>query len=174
MSTPDEAAGSPGSEPPSAWDPPGQRPAGPSGQHPAGAAPPFGAPSNGPPAYGSPAYGPPAYGPPAYGPTPAWGPAPGDEAFGPPGQSEAKAVVALVLSVVSFVVCPLLPAVAALVLASLARRDIEASGGRLTGLGLVKAAQILSWINIALVVLVLLAVAGFAMVGTSTQTVTTY
>jgi hypothetical protein len=53
---------------------------------------------------------------------------------------------------VSFVVCPLIPAIVALVLASSADAEIRASGGRLTGEGLNKAAKIISWINIGLTV----------------------
>lgn len=42
--------------------------------------------------------------------------------------------MALVLAIGSFVVSPLIPAIVALVLAPGAKRDIGASGGRLTGL----------------------------------------
>jgi len=135
VSTPQEPTepGRPG------WDPP------------AGSGPP---PGYGPPAgYGpQPGYGPPGYGPPGYG------------GYGPGGQqTEGKAITALVLAIASFLLCPLIPAVVALFLAGAARRDIDASGGRLTGEGLITATRVLSWVNIALsvvaVALVVLAVA---------------
>ncbi len=109
-----------------------------------------------PPGYGQPAgYGPPpGYGAPAgYGQPPGWG-APG--AGGPPQETESKAIIALVLSIVSFFLCPVLPAIAALVLASSSRRDIDASGGRLGGEGMVTAAKIISWLNIGMWVLIVL------------------
>jgi len=67
-----------------------------------------------------------------------------------PPQTEGSAVAALVCSIVSFVLCPVIPAIAALVIAPGARRKIDASNGRLTGLGLLTAAKWVSWINIVL------------------------
>jgi hypothetical protein len=60
--------------------------------------------------------------------------------------------VALVLSIASFVVCPLIPAVIALVLASQAKQEIAYSGGRVGGDGLVTASRVVAWINIGLCV----------------------
>ncbi len=101
---------------------------------------------------GEPGYGaPPSYGAPGgYGPAPAWGPS--GQGGAPP--TDTKAIVALVLSIGSFVVLPLVPAIIALVLASMSGRDISASGGQLAGAGLVLAAKIISWINIVLCALV--------------------
>ncbi len=70
-------------------------------------------------------------------------------------ETESSAVVALVLAIASFVVCPVIPAVVALVLANNADAAIQASGGRKTGEGLTKAARIVAWINIGLTVGVL-------------------
>ncbi len=70
-------------------------------------------------------------------------------------ETESSAVVALVLAIASFVVCPVIPAVVALVLANNADAAIQASGGRKTGEGLIKAARIVAWINIGLTVGVL-------------------
>jgi Domain of unknown function (DUF4190) len=75
--------------------------------------------------------------------------------YGAP-QTEGLAVGALVLSIVSWVICPLIPAIVALVLASQAKAKIEASGGRLTGLGLCTAARIIAWIHIGLIALLIL------------------
>ena len=65
-------------------------------------------------------------------------------------RTSSNAVVAVVLAICSFLVCPLVPAIVALFLASSAQREIDASGGWVTGDGLVKGARIASWINIGL------------------------
>ena len=62
-------------------------------------------------------------------------------------------MLALVLAIVSYLVCPVISAIVALVLASQASqasRKIRESGGRLEGKGLVTAARVLSWLNLAL------------------------
>ena len=100
------------------------------------------------------------YGPPAGG-TP-FGSAP--LGSGPPAlqgrpETEAKAVVALVLAVAAYTpTVPFLGAVAALVLARMARRDILRSGGAKTGLGLAGWATGLAVLHLVLVALVLLVV----------------
>jgi len=99
-----------------------------------------------PPGY-QPAPGyPPAY-PPAGYPPAGYPPAPG---YGyPPAQTTStKAVVALILSILSWVVCPIIPAIIALVLAKQSNDEIAASGGRVGGEGLNTASKIVSWINI--------------------------
>jgi hypothetical protein len=121
---------------------------------------PFGSPpgpgSSGQPQYGQPQYGQPQYGQPQYGDQSQWGgygppPQPwGGPGPGGPTQTETKAVVALVLAIASWLLIPVVPAVAALFVGSAARRDIDASGGRLTGDGLVTAAKVVAWANIVL------------------------
>lgn len=92
------------------------------------------------------------------------------EASAPPGApapvvgapTSGKATATLVLALVSFVLCPVLPAIAALVIGAQAAREIRESSGRLAGEGLVKAGRIIAIANIVLSVLgfvVLLAVA---------------
>ena len=68
----------------------------------------------------------------------------------PDAAASTNAVVALVLAIVSWVVCPVIPAVVALVLARSATTEIDASGGRVTGRGLVTAARVVAWVNIGL------------------------
>jgi len=93
--------------------------------------------------------------PPAAPPTSAYPPPstpPGYAAT--PGQfpkTSTYAVVSLVLAIGSFVLCPLILSIAALVVASSASKEIEASNGWITGDGMVKAAKIIAWINIAIV-----------------------
>jgi hypothetical protein len=80
-------------------------------------------------------------------------------------------VVALVLAISSFVLFPVVPAVVALFVAAAARRDIDASYGRLGGAGLVTAARVVSWINLGLfLVVVVLGVLLFGFLGVVTST----
>lgn len=158
---PGQPSGYPG---PAGW--PAQPPAGspPAGSYP-GYAPP-------PPAGGWAAPPPPApgygYGPPpaqaGYPATPADYPPPG---YPPQGyeavgyaaapQTDSKAVVGLILSISSWVVCPFVTAIIALVLAGQSNRAIDASGGRLTGRGMNTATKVISWINIVVTILGLMA-----------------
>lgn len=65
-------------------------------------------------------------------------------------QNSSSAIVALVLSIASWVVCPVIPAIVALVFASKADREIAMSNGWVTGAGMVTASKIVAWINIGL------------------------
>ena len=118
------------------------------------------------PGWGAPGWGaPPASPPPGagYGGPPAY-PAPyGYPTWYPPKPTEGLATGAFVCAIVSLVVCPVVPAVVALVLAQNARNRIDAAGGRLGGAGLVTAARVIAWIHLGLVMLVLLGltIAGF-------------
>ena len=88
-----------------------------------------------------------------------WSPTPAAPGYGyRPPQTEGMAIAA-------FVVCPVIPAIVALVLAHNAQQKINASGGSLTGDGFNTAARIISWVHLALaalaiVILVAVAVAG--------------
>ena len=71
---------------------------------------------------------------------------------------------AVILTVILAPVGPIL-AIVAVALCPSAKRKIDASGGALTGTGLVTAARIIGWINIGLtalvvVILVIVAIAG--------------
>ena len=70
-----------------------------------------------------------------------------------PTSTETKAIVALVCAIAAWVVLPLLPAIAALMIGKTARTEIASSGGRLTGDGLVTAAKVIAWSNIVVTVL---------------------
>jgi hypothetical protein len=97
--------------------------------------------------------------PPAQWPSPAQGAAdmpaavpppvaPMPVAYAPAPPTSSNAIIAFVLSIVSWAVCPIVPAIVALVLAASAQREIAAGQGRVQGGGLVTAAKIISWINI--------------------------
>lgn len=98
--------------------------------------------------------GPPGYAP--YGQPPPYG---GYGGYAPPVQTSGKATGALVASILSFVVCPVIPAIVGLVLGGQAKKEIAASEGRLTGLGLVTASRIISVINLVLSVLAIVGIA---------------
>lgn len=116
--------------------------------------------------------------PPGYEPPPGYGaPPPGYQQPPPPGygygypqppSTETSAVVALVLSIISFVFCPIVPALAALVVANSAEASIAASGGRKTGEGLARAARIISWVHLGLVLvgLALAVIVGLVLIAT--------
>lgn len=64
--------------------------------------------------------------------------------------TSGNAIAALVLAIASWVVCPIVFAIVALVFASLGQKEIAASGGTRHGSELVTAARIVAWINIGL------------------------
>ena len=74
--------------------------------------------------------------------------APAPPAYGPFPKTSNNAIAALILSIVAWVVCPIIPAIIALVLAKQSGDEIAASGGRVGGEGLNTASKIVSWINI--------------------------
>ena len=97
-----------------------------------------------------------------------WGPPPA-AGYGTPSpygaqetRTETKAIIAIALAVAAWTpTVPFVGAIATLVLARMARRDILASGGRLTGLPLCTWAVVISWVHlvaVALLALVLVAV----------------
>jgi hypothetical protein len=146
---------------------------------------PFGSPSTGgqPSSGGQPSYGEqPSYGQQGYGQQQGYGAQPGG--YGPPpapwqsgapaGQTrnEPKAIVALVCAIASWLTIPVIPAIAALMVGSAARRDIAASGGWLTGGGMVTAAKWIAWANIIVSILgVVLALLAFGLFAASSSEV---
>lgn len=66
----------------------------------------------------------------------------------PSPTTSTNAVIGLVLAILSWLVCPILAAIAALVLARASTKEIAASQGRLGGAGLNTATRIIAWINI--------------------------
>ena len=85
-----------------------------------------------------------------YGPPPGYGPPP-PYGYPYPQQNSQDAVIALVASLLSFVVCPVIPAIVALVYAGRAAQAIAASGGMLGGQSMVTAAKVIAWVHLALV-----------------------
>jgi preprotein translocase subunit SecG len=71
-------------------------------------------------------------------------------------QTDSKAIVGLVLAIGSWVMCPVVLSIIALILASQSKREIAASGGRLSGQGLNTATKVISWLNIVVSILVII------------------
>lgn len=100
-------------------------------------------------------------------------PAPGQVPTAPP--TSTNAIIGLVLSIAAWLICPIIAAIIALVLARNSSKEIAASGGTIGGAGINTATRIISWINIvvygiAAIVFGILAVAGigiFAQVASS-------
>jgi hypothetical protein len=152
---PDDLPGPPGSG--NRDDRPGEHPTEPLTPPTPPPAPGQTAPVPGPPAApGTPPYGPPpGYGQPGYGPP--YGAPPGYGYGYPAGpQTDSSATAALVIAVVGFFICAPVGAVVALVMANSAQKRIEASGGRLTGLELARAARIIAIIELVLTAVLIL------------------
>lgn len=105
--------------------------------------------------YGAPAYGqPPAPAPYGYGAQPGY--PGGGYGYGPATAGKATAVMILGIASLVTVWCygiGVIPAIVALAMSGSSKREIESSGGRLTGLGLVTAGRVTSWITVGLTVL---------------------
>jgi len=158
---------------PPAAPPTGQQPPGPGYSPPPGQQPPPPPPGQQPPGYpgaGYPGY--PGYGQPGYAQQPMpygtpYPPAPYAQ------QTSGKATAIMVLGILSLITCLVL-GIVALAMAPGARREIEASQGRLGGEGQIKAGVICAWIsiglNIAAVVVFVLLLALGIIVGSHSST----
>jgi hypothetical protein len=78
----------------------------------------------------------------------------------PTARTSSDAIVALILSLVSWIACPIIFAIVALVFAMKAEKAIGSSEGNLTGNGLNLAAKLIAWINIGFWIAVLV-IGGF-------------
>lgn len=63
-------------------------------------------------------------------------------------QSSALAVISLIAGIASYFIVPLLGAIAAIITGNMAKKEINQSGGRITGLGMANWGVILGWVNI--------------------------
>ena len=89
-----------------------------------------------------------------------------------PGSS-GKATAALVLGILGLVFCPLICSVLALVFGYQGRREIDASGGQMSGRGNAVAGIVLGWIGAVFYGLILLLIIIGALAGDSTSGTTT-
>jgi hypothetical protein len=125
-------------------------------------------PTDGPSAYGP---GQPGYGPGYYGPPPAYGYGYG---FTPPSPDHPKAVPAMVVGIIAlaggvFCFIPLLAAPVAWWLGAVAKRDIDASQGRIGGRGSAQAGFVMGLIGSVLLILGVVALIVFIVIGTATE-----
>jgi hypothetical protein len=77
-------------------------------------------------------------------------------------QTSGKSTAALVLGILGLVLCPLICSVLALVFGYQSRREIDASGGRLSGRGNATAGIVLGWVGVVLMSLFMLVILGLA------------
>ena len=85
-----------------------------------------------------------------------------------PSETSGKAIAALVLGLVGISMFPVIPSILAIIYGAGAKREIAASGGRLTGEGLATTGVVLGWIALGLAALgiigfVLLVAGGLAL-----------
>ena len=81
----------------------------------------------------------------------------------PSRPTSSNAIVAFVLSIVSWVICPVIPAIVALVLVNKSEQEIAASGNQVTGSGFNTASKIISWVNIGLYAAIIVGVGIFVL-----------
>jgi Domain of unknown function (DUF4190) len=104
--------------------------------------------------------------PPPPPPQSGWSQTPAAPGYGyRPPQTEGMAIAAFVCAIAAFVVCPVIPAIVALVLAHNAQQKIDASGGYLTGDGFNTAARVISWVHLALAALAIVILVAIAAAG---------
>ncbi len=80
-------------------------------------------------------------------------------------QQSNTALIALVLGIVSFVGLSIFAAIPAVILGRNARKEIQASGGMITGDGMAQAGIVLGWINIGLTLFVACAFCAIPLLG---------
>jgi hypothetical protein len=69
-------------------------------------------------------------------------------------QDDAKAIVSMILGILSLAGLGILAGIPAIILGSIARKNIRASGGRISGKGMATAGVVLGWISCGLMVVV--------------------
>ncbi len=75
-------------------------------------------------------------------------------------RTSSEAIVAFVLSLISWIACPIVFAVVALIFAMKAEKSISTSAGQVSGGGVLFAAKLIAWINIGFWIAVLV-IGGF-------------
>lgn len=111
-----------------------------------------------------PACGTPAPALPGAAPPPTPGNASGAQAvvaapqFVPAPQTDDKAVISLVLGILSLVSFSIFAGIPAIIVGKMSRDNIRASSGRLTGEGMATAGIVMGWISVGLAILILLVI----------------
>ena len=84
--------------------------------------------------------------------------------------SSGRATAALVLGILGLVFCPLICSVLALVFGYQSRREIDASGGRMSGRGNATAGIVLGWIGVTLTAIFIVLIIIGVLAGDTTST----
>ncbi len=118
-------------------------------------------PSSAPPSEQAPGQAPP---PAATAPNPIVYAAPAPaQVYAAPPQSDSTALVSLILGALSLVAFSILAGIPAIILGNNARKNIRASGGRLTGDGLAVAGIIMGWVSVGFAVIGILLIIIFVL-----------
>ena len=88
-----------------------------------------------------------------------------DYQYGPPQGTSGNATTSLILGILGLVVCSIICSPLAIMYGNRARREIDASGGRLGGGGQATAGIIMGWIGIGLLILGIVVVVVLIAVG---------
>ncbi|HET6551021.1 MAG TPA: DUF4190 domain-containing protein [Solirubrobacter sp.] len=92
----------------------------------------------------------------------------------PPPPSSGSATAALVLGILGLVLCTPICSPLALVYGFRARREIDASGGRIGGRGMAVAGIVMGWIGVALLALAILVVVAVLVIGFAASDASTF
>jgi len=71
-------------------------------------------------------------------------------------ESSGTATGSLIAGILSFIVCPIVLSIVAIILGNQAKEEIRASGGRIAGEGSAQAGIVLGWISIVVFAITLL------------------
>jgi len=82
-------------------------------------------------------------------------------------QTSTMAIVSLIAGIVSWFMVPVLGAIVAVITGNMAKKEIRASGGLLTGDGMATAGLVLGWIQLGLTVIGICVVLVFLALGIS-------
>jgi len=85
------------------------------------------------------------------------------QVYAAPPQSDSTALVSLILGALSLVAFSILAGIPAIILGNNARKNIRASGGRLTGDGLAVAGIIMGWVSVGFAVIGILLIIIFVL-----------
>jgi hypothetical protein len=77
--------------------------------------------------------------------------------YGPQPRSSGDALAALILGICGIFVCPVICSVLAIVYGNRAKREIDTSGGWVTGREMAVAGIVIGWVGLAIYVLTILA-----------------
>ncbi|MDA0184728.1 DUF4190 domain-containing protein [Solirubrobacter phytolaccae] len=102
-----------------------------------------------------------------WGQQPQWGHQ--QQGWQQPPQTPGSATAALILGICALVICSPICGPLAIIYGNKGKREIDASGGRLTGRGMAQAGVVMGWIGIALTVLGILAFVGLVALGASSS-----